>query len=79
MANFTNSGTKTRGTNERTETAYWIVALFDTTMILLNPIKQVLARTMQDLATQHATNGAPIGGVFIGGYPIWFMSDCPVL
>ena len=44
-------------------------------MILLNPIVEVLAGAVKDLATNAATNRPPIRGVLVGGDAIWLMPN----
>jgi hypothetical protein len=75
LAEFIERGTEPGGTGERTEAAQRIVALFDRTMVLLQPIVEILTGPMHDLAAYAATDGAWIGIVAIGRHPLRRVPD----
>src|SRR5690349_7527700 len=59
-----------RGRCEVPKSAHWVIALFDSTMILFQVVIQVGIPAMHDLAAEHLTNRTWIGVMSIGRYPL---------
>jgi hypothetical protein len=60
LTKFIKGCQKASGTGETTEATHRIVTLFDGSMVLLNPVIQVLIGSVQYLAAQNAPNGVSI-------------------
>ncbi len=57
LAEFIKGSTEANGTGERTKAAHRVVALFDRSIVLFEPIVQILAGPIYGLAADAATDG----------------------
>ena len=63
------SGTETTGGLKLFEPEHWVVTLFDSSMILLNAIVQILVVSMENFPTGDPTNCLRVSGMFVCRHP----------
>jgi hypothetical protein len=66
IAQFIEGPTETCRPLNCAKAAHWVISLFDSTVVLLQPIVEVFARSMVHIAAHCLTNGSRIGTVPVG-------------
>jgi len=71
LAHFFKGLAKPRSRLHSPESLHGIIALFNSSMILLQPAVQIVTATVEDLPPQRLTDGPRIGVMSVGGDSLW--------